>query len=367
LGTAAAATVGSFVITPAEAAVRSAVGKPLQAAIAAAQAGNCNQATSSVRQAEAAGGLSAEEQKIVNQTREFIEVKLSGKCGISDAAGAKAKFSSDWNGRRYRDVIEDAELLRKYGAMDGQSEEVIAQAYYMIGDYSSCERIAGESNGQSMLELKLRCAFEAHDAAAERGALEELVSTTGKPEYWGQLLRLAQNAKGLTDHQTLDIYRIKFLTGSITTADDYFTLAQLDIEFGLASEAVTVVEKGMAAKVLVDARAQKLHDLAVRNKNADLAGLANTVRDANASKTGDALIKLGEDYCGMPNRCKDAVDAIQAGIRKGVSDQDNANTRLGQALYCAGQKEPALKAFAKATTPNGQQVAHLWSLFAKAH
>lgn len=50
LGTAAAAAVGS--LSPAQAAVRSSVGKPLQAAQAAAAAGNYTGAMAKIREAE---------------------------------------------------------------------------------------------------------------------------------------------------------------------------------------------------------------------------------------------------------------------------------------------------------------------------
>lgn len=366
LGTAAAATVGALVITPAEAAVRPAVGKPLQQALAAAQAGNYSQAMSFVKQAEGAGSLTAEEQKDIAQMRDYISVKSGGSAGVFDANGAKAKFANDWRDRKYRDVISDADVLRKYGAMDEQSEEVIAQAYYLSSDYHGCIREADGNNSPGMLELRLRCAFELHDSDTMRAALEELVATTGQAQYWNQLLRLAQNAKGLSDHETLDIYRIKYLTNSMTGADDYFTLAQLDLQFGFASEAVAVINKGMQAKVLVDGRAQRLLDLAKKNLAGDMAGLAARAKAAQTAKNGDDLIRLGEDYCGM-SRYKDAVDAIQAGIKKGVTDQDNADIRLGQALLGAGQKEAALKAFAKPTTDNGKLVGHLWTLYAKAH
>ena len=72
-----------------------------------------------------------------------------------------------------------------------------------------------------MLRLQMTCASQSGDDAAMRNALEQLVGSTGKAEYWSRLLRLAERAKGLSDHQTLDIYRIKFLTGSITGADEY--------------------------------------------------------------------------------------------------------------------------------------------------
>jgi tetratricopeptide (TPR) repeat protein len=114
-------------------------------------------------------------------------------------------------------------------------------------------------------------------------------------------------------------------------------------------------------------RATRLLNLAKGAAAADLANLPKTVAAANKATNGDPLVKLGEDYCGM-GRNPDAVAAVQAGIAKGVSDNDNAETRLGQALYGAGQKDAALKAFAKAkNTPNGEMIAHLWSLYVRAH
>lgn len=114
-------------------------------------------------------------------------------------------------------------------------------------------------------------------------------------------------------------------------------------------------------------RVNRLLNLAHQTLASDLANLPKTVQAANADKSGNSLVKLGEDYCGM-GRYKDAVDAIQAGIKKGVGDPDNAQIRLGQALYGAGQKDAALKAFAKATkTPNGEMTAHLWALYVRGH
>jgi tetratricopeptide (TPR) repeat protein len=108
-------------------------------------------------------------------------------------------------------------------------------------------------------------------------------------------------------------------------------------------------------------------NLAKSSTAADLANLPKTVAAANKAKTGDLLVKLGEDYCGM-GRYHDAIAAVQAGIAIGVSDNDNAQTRLGQALYGAGQKDAALKAFTKAKDkPNGEMIARLWSLYVRGH
>jgi len=368
MGTVTVAGLGLLTAQQAQAAVRSSVGRPLQAALAAAAAGNYSAAMAHVHEAESVGGLTGEEQSTISKMKDYISVKSGGSVGVSDSLGAQAKFDTDYRAGRFRDAINDEDLLRKYGALNGTNVVVIGQAYYRMGDYKGCVRYASEHSGmgQDILELQMRCAYETHDDNDMRGAVEQLVATTGKPEYWNQLLKLAERSKGLSDHQTLDIYRIKYLTGSLTGADDYFTLAQLAIQFGYAAEAQSVVQKGMAVKILVDSRAQRLLGLANSSYSADLAGLPRQVAAANAAKNGDLLVKLGEDYCGM-GRYADAVKAVEAGIAKGVSDPDNAQIRLGQALYGAGQKDAALRAFAKTTTPNGQTTAHLWSLYVRGH
>ena len=365
LGVVTAAAGGALTVTPAQAAVRAAVGKPLQAAQAAAAAGNYSAAMARVREAEGVGGLTGEEQKIIKQMRDYISVKSGGSVGVDSAVGAQAKFDADYRAGRYRDAINDADLLRRYGALGGANMVIIAQAYYRMGSYKECAHYAADHTGlgADMLELQMRCAYEAHDDALMRGALEQLVASTGKPEHWARLLKFSEGAKALSDHQTLDINRIKLLTGTLKGDSDYFLLATLAIQLGFPSEAVTVIEKGFQAKILSGDRANRLMNLAKGGVASDLANLPKTVAAANKAKNGDLLVKLGEDYCGM-GRYKDAVDAVQAGIAKGVSDPDNAQTRLGQAFFGAGQKDAALKALAKAKDkPNGEMIAHLWSLY----
>lgn len=369
LGTAAIAVGGVLSTTPAEAAVRAAVGKPLQAAKDAAAAGNYQSAMQHVREAESVGGLSAEEQRIIAQMKDYIAAKSGGAVGVQSAVGAQAKFKADFDARRYRDVIADEDLLRKYGALNGQNMTVIAEAYYRIGEYRDCLKYANDhaSVGAGMLELATRCAYETHDNTLMRQAAETLVAASPTPQHWDQLLKLAESSKGLSDPQTLDIYRVRYASGTMKGADDYFTLAQLLLAARLPSEARAVVEKGMQLKLLVDQRAQRLLGLTKQSQAADLASLAKKAADAQRAPRGDDLVKLGEDYTGM-GKFADAISAIQSGIAKGVADTDNAQVRLAVACYGANQKAQALSALAKATsTPNGSMVAHLWSLYMRQH
>jgi tetratricopeptide (TPR) repeat protein len=369
IGTAAIAVSSVVFTTPAVAAVRPTVGKPLQEAQALAASGNYQGAMAKIRQAEAVGGLSAEEQKIVGQMRDYIAVKSGGSVGVTSAVSAQAKIDSDYRAGRYRDVIAGESTLRKFNALNASNMVLIAQSYYQLGNYRECVNYANEhsSAGVAILERGAQCAFKSGDDALMRTAAEQLVAVSPTPQHWNQLLNQTERSKGLSDPQTLDIYRLKYLTGTMKGADDYFTLAQLLIAARLPSEARAVVEKGMSLKLMVDQRAQRLYGLTKQNQAGDLANLGKTAAAAQKSPQGDDLVKLGEDYTGM-GKFKEAIDAIQSGIAKGVKDPDNAQIRLAVAYYGAGQKAPALTALAKAKkSPNGLMIARLWTFYIRQH
>lgn len=368
IGTAAFAAIAVASSTVAEAAsVRAAVGNPLKEAQALAAAGKYEAAMEKVRQAEGVPNKTAAESQIVNQMKEYISVK-SGD--TSTALGCKAKFAGDYNARRYSSVIEDSSCLRKFGALDGASMQIIAQAYYLSGNKDGCVRYIRENFGsgasEATLELQMRCAFDAGDEDTQRQVLEQLVARTGKAEYWAQLLTASERAKGLNDHATLDLYRIKLLTGAMKGGDDYTLLAKLALSQGFAAEAQNVIEKGLASKALAtDTSAPRLLAMAKGQATANAANLPKSQAAATAAKSGDALVKLGEDEWGA-GKAQDAVQLIQAAIAKGVSDPDNAQIRLGMAYLAAGQRGEALKAFAAAKTdPKWVMIGHLWSLYAR--
>jgi hypothetical protein len=367
LGTATLGAAALVLAVPAEAAAVSAkVGAALKEAQALTAAGNYKGAMAKINEAEAAKS-SPDDAAIINQMKQYVGVK-SGDASIGGAAGAKAKFANDYNAKKYKDVIGDADLLRKNGALDGNSQQIIAQAYYLSGDKAGCVRYI-KSNfsapGDSTLELLMRCAYDNGDDETQRGALETLVGRTGKPEYWKGLLKLAERSRGLSDHNTLDINRMRLITGNIETKDDYTLLAQLALQLGNAAEAQSVVEKGQAAKLLNDDRSTRLLNLAKTQAAANAANLQKNIAAAQAQPQGDALVKVGEDMIGQ-GKAKDAIGIIQQGIKKPLKDAANAQMRLGQAQLAAGMKADAQKTFAGVKTPEKDaMIAHLWNLAAR--
>jgi hypothetical protein len=363
LGTAVVAGANVATVTSAEAAnVRPAVGNLLKSAISLASAGKGSEAMARVHEAESVPHLTSGEEQAISQTKDYIAAKTGAGGSVT---GCRAKFVADYNAGRYRDAITDANCLRKGGGLSGQDELVVAQAYYLSGDYASAIRLLhGLGNSQQVLELTLSAAYKSGDAEAMRMAAEQLV-LSGKTQYWTNLLTGAENTRGLKDHQQLDLYRLRFLTGNMRNESDYMTAAELALEFGSASEAVDIIQKGLETKALTGERATRLLGVAKTTAAKNAADLAEAEKQAAAAKTGDAAVKIGEDLWGA-GKYKDALAEIQSGIAKGVTDKANAQIRLGQAYLGLGQKDAALHAFNSVKgDPAWAVVGHMWSVYAR--
>jgi hypothetical protein len=359
------AVVGAaLVLTPtAQAATVSAkVGPLLKEAQSMIAAKNFAGAKAKLSEAEAAAST-PDDHAIIAQFKAAISISSADP---NTPGGAKAKFAQDYNAGKFKDVIADAEHLKKNNVFDAQSQLIVGQAYYKSGDYAGCVRYSKTLGGNdTALELQARCAYEIGDEATQHSALEALVSRSGKPEYWKLLLKSSERTRGLSDHNTLDINRIRYMVGAIETKDDYTLLAQLALQLGNAAEAQTYIEKGIATKVLNDDRSNRLLALAKTQAAAAVANQAKIIAAAQTAPMGDDLVKAGENMIGQ-GKAKDAIPLIQAGLKKPLKDAANGQIRLGHAYLAAGQKADAVAAFNKVKTPEKDaNVAHLWSLVAR--
>lgn len=362
-GTASIGATAILTTVPAAALTVSAkVGPLLKEAQAMIQSKNYSGARAKLNEAEAAASTS-DDRAVINSLKAALAV---GSADPNTPNGAKAKFANDYNAGRYKDVIADAEYLRKQGVFDGQSQLIVGQAYYKAGDYKGCVNYAkGLGGNDTALELQARCAYEIGDEPTQLSALETLVGRGGKSEHWKLLLKLTEHTKGLNPHNTLDINRIRWMTGNVATKDDYILLAQLALQLGNAAEAQAYIEKGVAQKVLTDDRTQRLLALAKSQAAANAAGEAKAMAAANAAPQGDDLVKVGENMIGE-GKAKDAIGVIQSGMKKPLKDANNAKMRLAQAYIAAGQKGDAAKAVSDIKAPpNDAAVAHLWSLVSR--
>ncbi len=366
LGTALVGAGTLALATTAQAAtVSHQVGALLQEAQALANAGNYRGAMAKINEAENAPGKTADDSAVISQMKNFVGVK-SGDPSIGGKAAALAKFSNDYNAGKYRDAIADGDMLKKFDAMTPQNQLIIGQAYFKLNDFAGCVRYSKSlPQSDTALELQARCAYETGDEVTQREALEALVSRTGDPKYWKLLLKLGERARGLSDHNTLDLNRLRLLTGSMGGKDDYVSLGQFAMQFTFGAEAQAALQKGVDAKALTDDRSLKLLGNAKAMAAEKLADEPKKLAAANAAPQGDDQILVGENMIGE-GRAKDAVGVIQNGLKKPLKDPNNGQIRLGQALLAAGQKAEAKAAFAKVKAPEKDaMIAHLWSLAAR--
>jgi hypothetical protein len=366
LGTATLGGATLLMTAPAVAAVRAIVGEPLQQAMALAAKGDYKGAMSEVEKASAAPGRTPEETSTIGQVKAYIGAK-SGDISLGGSAAAKNKLASDYAAKNYAAVIADGDALSKAGALDGTSAAVVAQSYYLSGNKAGCIKYvknAGSAADEAALQLEMKCAFDLNDGVTQRDALEQLVARTGKAEYWKSLIKLVEAAKNLSDPQSLQIERIKYLTGSLSGKDDYINLAQLDLQLGLPAEASTVLDKGTAAGLLNDDRSKKLQALAKQQSAQVSSGLAAAQAAAAKDANGDALIKVCLQQYSM-GQAKDAVATCKSGVAKNPKDKDSAVVALGLVQVAAGQSADAIKTLnADKGDGNGPMIAHLYALYA---
>src|ERR1700721_4117497 len=130
LGTATAGAAAMVMTAPAEAATLSAkVGPLLKEAQALIAAKNYKAAMAKLNEAEAVKST-PDDTAIINQFKSAISISSAAP---NTPGGAKATFAQDYNAGKFKDVIADAEYLRKNGVFDAQSQLIVGQAYYKAG------------------------------------------------------------------------------------------------------------------------------------------------------------------------------------------------------------------------------------------
>ena len=304
--------------------VRAEVGEPLQQAQALAAAGDYKGAMTLVDKASAVADKTGEETSTIGQVKAYIGAK-SGDISLGGATAAKNKLASDYSAKNYAAVIADGDALSKAGALDPTSAAVVAQAYYLSGNKAGCIKyIKGVSGAdEAALQLEMKCAFDINDSATQRDALEQLIARTGKADYWTQLIKMGEQAKNLTDPQTLQLARLSYLTNTLAGKDDYINMAQLDMQLVLPAEAATVLDKGTAAGLLNDDRAKKLQTIAKQQ-----AGQVASGHGGGA----------GRGQQGSERRCADQGLPAAIQRRPGQGRRRQLPSRAGQDPQGQGQR-----------------------------
>jgi tetratricopeptide (TPR) repeat protein len=279
----------------------------------------------------------------------------------------------------YPGVVASAERYYREGGKDEEPRLLMAQAYYLQGDFANAAKTsramlldhekAGKPTSEAVLQMLVNSEFKQQNHPGYVDALQQLVAAYPKPQYWRQLLSAIERKPGFAARFALDIDRLMVATGAMDAPGQYLEAAQLALEAGLPGDAKSILDKGYAVNLLGKGagaeRQQRLAAMASRQSNDDLKGLPNLAKEADAAATGLAWVKLGEAYASY-GRYDDAIAAFQKGIAKGgLKYPEDAKLHLGIAYLQAKQPAKAKEVLSALAAGDGaQDLGRLWLIAA---
>ena len=375
--------------------VRAEVGKPLQAAQDAIKAGNYPEGLARLAEVEAMPGLTPYEQ--------FITLRLKGPAafGAGDVALAISSFEAviasplllaadraQISETTIKLLLQQKEyaralaLMKTYLADGGNSAELrrlYPQVLSVQADHAGVLRelapaIAADEAAKRITPeptLRLLAASQSalKDMPAYIATLEKLASSTGKPDYWTELISRAARRDGFADERLrLDVYRLRRAVGGPLDPGELGDMALRAQQAGLPAEAQTLLDEGFASGLLGKdentAADKKLRDTATKGAAQDRATLTESEAGALMAKDGNAAFNLGLALSATGAHDKALALMAQGQTKGGLRRPDDALLHLGLAQWRAGKFDEAQRSFAAARGGDGvAELAHLWTVY----
>lgn len=350
----------------------------------ALRATRVSEALARLAEAEAVTGLTPYE--------EYIIYRLKGQALLSsgDAAGAFAVFDKVVGSAllpasdkfvmaelviklasQLKKFDRAAMLMRSYLVDGGPSPEIATfypQVLGELGDFPgvvtfllprvAADEAAGRVTPEATLRLLASSQNQVKDGAGYLATLTRLAGSTGKTDYWDELINRTVRKDGFADERLrLDVYRLRQTVGIALEADEVGDMAHRANQAGLPAEALALLDAGYASGLLgkgANAAAdQKLRESATKAAAQDRATLAESEASALKATNGNALVGLGLalSATGAHER---GLALVNQGIAKGgLRRPDDAQLHLGVVALRAGRTDQAKAAFAAVQGSDG--------------
>ena len=233
-------------------AARPEVGKPVQAAQLLLNQKKYKDALAQLRQADAVPNKSPYETYVIAATRAAVDL-AAGETGDAIKAleavlatgmlpppeallRVQALAQLDYQVKDYPNAIGYAARYYRAGGTDPTLRLLMAQAYYLEGNYAEAaktlhvvtedEERSGKPASENVLLMLLSSEAQLKDEAGRLATLEKLVALYPKKEYWTDLLAAVQRRPGFAGRLALDVARLKAATGVLASEADYMDAAQ---------------------------------------------------------------------------------------------------------------------------------------------
>jgi len=373
--------------------VRPDVGKPLQAAQELIKRHKGREAMAEIAKAEAVPNRTAYENQIIAQMkaaaassagdndatiRNNMAVLDSGKVSGREATALVQGIAvAYYNKKEYAEAAKWTQRYFKEGGGDPAMRTVLLQSYYLGNDCNAVAKMLGNGSeerraSEEELQILANCYLRERDTGGYVNAIERLVVSYPKPQYWTDLLSRVQKKPGFaSDRLGVHVYRLRMATGNLSKTEDYMEMAHLALQAGVPSEAKEIVDKGYETHALGTgaeaARQQRLRDLIAKNLADSQKNRAKDEREALDAKDGNDLVRIGMNYVYEGNAAK-GISLVEQGIKKGgLKRPDDAKLLLGEAQLRAGQRQRAVQTFREVKGSDGTaDIARLWVLQARA-
>jgi len=382
---------------PAAKTLRAEVANPVNAAQDAARTGQKEVAESKLREAAAVPNLSMFEQAVIERGRAGVSL------GLNDWPQAVRSLEVVVNSNQFsggeqlqmiellakityqeKDYLRSVSWLRRYateGGSDPAVRELLPQALYLANEFKAAadelesriaaDEAAGRATPEASLKLLTSCYLQLKDDAGYVRTLERMAQVNPKPEYWSDLLSRVTKQPGFSERLWIDVYRLRLAANLMRSADEYVELAQLALQAGYPAEALTVIDRGLSLSLLGNGKDAAAHtalrDRASKAADKDNTDLGRAEASAKSAREGDALVNVGYAYVSAGQASK-GLALMEQGLTKGnLKRADEARLHLGQALWQAGRKDDAVKAFAAVQGGDGSaSLARVWAAFVRS-
>lgn len=394
----AAAPAAASASAPAGPTLRPTVATPLQAAQILLREGKHGDALARIKEAEAVGELTPFETYIVQR------IKAPALFSSGDLAGALTQFEAALGSSllplaerpailettiklalQAKDYARARGWMEQFLADKGQSAEIVRlypQVLSVLGDHAAVikalqpqiddDQAAGRVTPEATLRMLAASQSGAGNDMAYLQTLQKLATSTGKTDYWAELIARVAARPGFNQERLrLDVYRLRQAAGIALTAGELGDMAERAQQAGLPAEAQKLLDDGFSSGLLgQDANAaadRKLREQATKSAAQDRATLTEGEAGARTAKDGNAAHGLGFALSGAGDHAR-AMALMALGQSKGgLRRPDEALLHLGIAVRRAGKIDEARKHFAAVAGQDGAaDLARLWALLPAA-
>jgi hypothetical protein len=372
--------------------LRPEIGKPLQQASELLRAGKAREALAKVAEAEKVGSRNANEQLTIDRMKAAAAQRagdnatairaleaIVDKVGKNEAGSIAEQLAAAY--AQVRNNAKATEWMNKAKAAGNNSATIQQLEKYLLGasgDFAAIARdaqeaiTAAEKAGRRPAEADFLRLQDAQgrlgNTTAQVATLERLVLNYPKKDYWAIYLGRLPRKAGFSPRFELDVLRLRLVTDTLSTTNEFMEMAQLSLQAGLPAEAQRVINQGYESGALGTgaeaARHQRLRDLATRQLAEAKAGIAGQASEAAKQAQGDALVKVGYAYVTL-GEVDQGIQLIEQGIAKGkLRNPDDAKLRLGMAqLQKKGQRPAAVQTLRSIRGTDGvADIARLWTV-----